>query len=492
MNKILCSLLLFWLLPLLGNSQSLQWERIIDFSNNTTTNIEFGGTRDNLLDLTMIDSSNILASVYCEKFPITGSGTFYSKPIILLLNSNGVSLDTLILEDTISDFKVSLDRTKKRIWVAYRTANFPYTRTVIEKINFRGFTIVRRDFQGADRIDSLPANIIKLLPSSDGGFYILANRNRRIGTQNTEPWQISRFDSLGNRRWVKEYLYTYAFGFPTGGEFLPNGNLFVNGWAGREIYGIEIDTATGNMVNRKVFFTHPENAGWFFSSVHRAADGYIVTGYDSRNNSTNVNRYFFGKYNDTLGLVWGAMSNYSVTFINPMADSTFWLGTKVGPNSIYQRMGPDSTVLHSVVLSTDSPVEYTGVGYSGHFNNNNAIFGGVTQRSTTQGTALYFCKIDSIGTPYNPIYPPVGPVLTSNKGQNQEPNLQVYPNPFTNTLRLSHKGTAQLLDVHGRVIISQAVEAGEELKVGNLPKGMYLLRLQSMGGKLYVRKVVRE
>ncbi len=59
-------------------------------------------------------------------------------------------------------------------------------------------------------------------------------------------------------------------------------------------------------------------------------------------------------------------------------------------------------------------------------------------------------------------------------------------------LTLSHKGNAQLLDVHGRVIISQAVEAGEELKVSNLPKGMYLLRLQSVGGKLYVRKVVRE
>ena len=101
-------------------------------------------------------------------------------------------------------------------------------------------------------------------------------------------------------------------------------------------------------------------------------------------------------------------------------------------------------------------------------------------------------KVANFGIPYNPIYPPVGPVLTSNQRQNQEPNLQVYPNPFTNTLRLSHKGNAQLLDVHGRVVISQAVEAGEELKVGNLPKGMYLLRLQSVGGKLYVRKVVRE
>jgi hypothetical protein len=82
----------------------------------------------------------------------------------------------------------------------------------------------------------------------------------------------------------------------------------------------------------------------------------------------------------------------------------------------------------------------------------------------------------------------VSNVLTDNSNI----DLQIYPNPFTNTLRLSHKGTAQLLDIHGRVILSQPVEAGEELKVGSLTKGMYLLRLQSVGGKLYVRKVVRE
>ncbi len=489
MKNLLISLLLIWLLPIWGNSQSLRWERIHDVSNFSNSSLTAG---DLLYDLFVQDTSLSFASNWTGKFAFRVLNSNKYNPTFYSLNNNGDIIDTLKIQDTVLGFYSCLDRTRKRIWVAYPTANFPHIRMVIEKINFRGFTIARKDFQGDDYIDSLPGTIHKLLPASDGGFYLLGSVTRRIGTQNTEPWQISRFDSLGNRKWVKEYLYTYAFGSPTGGEFLPNGNLFATGWAGREIYGLEIDTATGNMVNRKVFFTHPANAGWFFSSVHRAADGYIVTGYDSRNSSSNVNRYYFGKYNDTLGLVWGSMSNYSVTFINPMSDSTFWLGTKVGPNSVYQRMGRDSTVLHSIILSTDVDRDYTGISYSGHFNDQSAIFGGTTQRSTTQGTALYFCKIDSIGTPYNPVYPPVGPVLTSNQRQNQEPNLQVYPNPFTNTLRLSHKGTAQILDVHGRVVLSQPIEAGEELKVNNLPKGMYLLRLQSVAGKMYVRKVVRE
>jgi hypothetical protein len=105
---------------------------------------------------------------------------------------------------------------------------------------------------------------------------------------------------------------------------------------------------------------------------------------------------------------------------------------------------------------------------------------------------MYLCKIDNIGRPFVTGGGPQLVLSNQEKEPEAEPNLQVYPNPFTNTLRLSHKGTAQLLDVHGRVIFSQPVEAGEELKVGNLPKGMYLLRLQSVGGKLYVRKVINE
>jgi hypothetical protein len=177
-----------------------------------------------------------------------------------------------------------------------------------------------------------------------------------------------------------------------------------------------------------------------------------------------------------------------------MSDSSVWVARRIqGGNYQYFRFGSDSTLRIQINLSSNiqNDNSYTTIGNVAHFNDQSAIFGGNIQTSTTQGTALYFCKIDSIGTPYNPVYPPVGPVLTSNQ-KHQEPNLQVYPNPFTNTLRLSHKGTAQLLDVHGRVALSQPVEAGEELKVANLPKGMYLLRLQSVGGKLYVRKVVKD
>jgi hypothetical protein len=493
MKKTLFSFILIWLLPFWGNSQTLLWERIHDVSNLTNSTLT---TDDLVYDLLVQDTSLSFALNWTGKFAFRVSNLNRYNPTIYSLNSNGDIIDTIKIQDTVLGSSIALDRSRKRIWVAYRTENFPYTRTVIEKINFRGFSIVRRDFRGVDRIDSLPATIYKLLPSSDGGFYMLGGRTRVINGQNTEPWQVSRFDSLGNRRWVKEYVYTYAFGNPTGGEFLPNGNLFISGWAGREIYGLEIDTATGSMVNRKVFFTHPENVGWSGVWLSRSPGGYYLAAGDSRNNPET--KFLFCRFqetSDSLRMVWGGLSNNSYIYPNSLADSTVWVAKRTeGGFFEYIRVRPDSSIQIRINLSSNPQIgsNYTDLSSIGHFTNQSAIFGGNIRTPTTQGTALYFCKIDSIGTPYNPVYPPVGPVLTSNQRQNQEPNLQVYPNPFTNTLRLSHKGTAQLLDVHGRVILSQPVEAGEELKVANLPKGMYLLRLQSVGGKLYVRKVVRE
>jgi len=471
-----------------GNCQSLVWERTIDLS---TSNLE--GNSDAILDLCVQDSNNIFINALANCFSIPTPNGRYQRPILLKANSQGILIDTIIVEDTVFGYRFTLDRLKKRLWMIFQTQNYPYGRLVFQKINFQGFTLARRDFWLDSSIpDSLSYDIMKLVPSNDGGFYILATMSRNISGQSSDLWQVSRWDSLGNRRWVKEYLYTYAYGQPQQAEFLPNGNLFVSGWAGREIMALEIDTATGRAVNRKVLYTHPENTGWFTTGVKRCPGGYLISAYDSRN-SSSVNRYFFGKFNDTLGRVWGARSSSGMgTMITPLVDSTFWIGTKSGNRTLYQRMGPDSTVLQTVVLSVDNPGESTGIGFVGHFTNLSAVFGGSTTRRTTRGSALYLCKIDSIGTPYNPVYPPVGPVPVATKNRIVEPDLQVFPNPFTHTLRISHRGTLQLLDIHGRKVMAQAVEAGQEINTVSLPRGMYLLRFTSAAGKGYARKVVRE
>jgi hypothetical protein len=274
--------------------------------------------------------------------------------------------------------------------------------------------------------------------------------------------------------------------------------LFVSGYSGREIMGLEIDTANGMALERKLFYTFPNaTVGWQSGKATRTPQGYLIEGINYSQDSSTL----LALVNDSLRMVWSEIqpTNNKLDLI-PMADSSFWYlrAQRRGSTTLnrmdywYEKVDKNRNVIVSINLNSDSNTVDRRIRSVAHISDGSAIFGGSVTTSSTVGSALYLLKIDRIGTPYNPVYPPVGPVLTSNQKQNQEPNLQVYPNPFTNTLRLSHKGNAQLLDVHGRVILSQPVEAGEELKVGSLPKGMYLLRLQSVGGKLYVRKVVRE
>jgi hypothetical protein len=469
--------------------QRVTWERTYD--------IHFGS--ELISQVILQDTGRIFCDVRSAKFTIFTARGNRTKPVIYSYNSQGSYLDSISVYDTTMGYLMCLNRTKKHFWFHYNVSNPPYNRTVFHRVNFRGFTLARRDFRLTEpQPDSMPTIFKKLIPAPDGGFYLLAARELTVANQAREHWQVSRWDSLANRRWVKEYVYNYAIGQPEHAEFLPNGNLFVSGYSGREIMGLEIDTANGRALERKLFYTFPNvTVGWQSGKATRTPQGYLIEGINySRDSST-----LLALVNDSLSMVWSEIlpTNNKLDLI-PMADSSFWYlrAQRRGSTTLnrmdywYEKVDKNRNVIISINLNSDSNTVDRRIRSVAYISDGSAIFGGSVTTSSTVGSALYLLKIDRIGTPYNPVYPPVGPVLSSNQNVNQEPNLQVYPNPFTNTLRLSHKGTAQLLDVHGRVIISQPVEAGEELKVGNLPKGMYLLRLQSVGGKLYVRKVIKE
>ena len=164
MKKIITYLLIFWLLPYVGNSQSIVWERSIDVSTIIMT-----GGEDRVADIAIYDTLTSFCSSTCGRFGGNSiSGSSFYNPVVFKLNSNGIIQDTFIISDSILfSHRIALNRRRQHIWVAYRTSIVPYTRMVIEKLNFQGFTIVRRDFQGLERIDSIPASIYKLLPYID-------------------------------------------------------------------------------------------------------------------------------------------------------------------------------------------------------------------------------------------------------------------------------------------------------------------------------------
>jgi len=188
MKKLLALIILFWLLPFVGNSQSLLWERVLDLS---TSNLE--GNSDAILDLCVQDSNNIFINALANCFSIPTPNGRYQRPILLKANSQGILIDTIIVEDTVFGYRFTLDRLKKRLWIVFQTQNYPYGRLVFQKINFQGFTLARRDFWLDNAIpDSLSYDIMKLVPSNDGGFYILATMSRNISGQSSDLWQVSR------------------------------------------------------------------------------------------------------------------------------------------------------------------------------------------------------------------------------------------------------------------------------------------------------------
>jgi len=470
-------------------SQSIVWETRFDFG------LLEGRypSMDEFVDLSILDTSTFFSNCRTIKYSVVYSGTNY-KPVVLKHNNRGEVIDSFVYFDTVNSYQFTIDRSKRRLWMVYQKIG-RRQRLVLQKINAQGQIIQYNALVlgGQANADSIPRDIYKLLPSTDGGFYIIATAPRVIASQNVTLWQVSRWDSLGVRRWVREYRDNFVYGAPNNAEILPNGELMVSGWKGTEVIALHIDTGNGAQISRKVLFINPRGVGWNETFVRKLPDGYLVTGNDLGNPAQGI----IMKLNDSLTRVWGS---YPSTLIGQniqiMADSSFWMLYPRGNNFFYDHFSKDSVVLNSLTLTNYRPntsIE-TYLSKVEYFANGDAIIGGDKEYldGTERNKDIVLIKVANFGTPYNPVYPPVGPVPVANKKRIVEPDLQVFPNPFTHTLRISHKGTMQLLDIHGRKVMAQAVEAGQEINTGALPRGMYLLRFTSSAGKGYVRKVVRE
>jgi hypothetical protein len=81
---------------------------------------------------------------------------------------------------------------------------------------------------------------------------------------------------------------------------------------------------------------------------------------------------------------------------------------------------------------------------------------------------------------------------------NSGADFQMYPNPVSDILTLiipiSNSGVShvRLLDLNGKVLMSQPTEAGMrtmELNVSGLPKGLYFVKLESKG-KVNLKRLV--
>jgi hypothetical protein len=80
--------------------------------------------------------------------------------------------------------------------------------------------------------------------------------------------------------------------------------------------------------------------------------------------------------------------------------------------------------------------------------------------------------------------------VNTNIQQTSDNGVSIYPNPVTESFRINGINApteVTVTDLSGRTVLQQIVEAGESVAVGNLPKGVYIVRA---GGKTL--KVVKK
>jgi hypothetical protein len=100
-------------------------------------------------------------------------------------------------------------------------------------------------------------------------------------------------------------------------------------------------------------------------------------------------------------------------------------------------------------------------------------------------------KLDSNGclTPSNCGYPSLNVVEKMKLAK----DIIVYPNPFSETLQIESENPIdeiQVFDVFGKLVFQNA-KPTNQLEVGFLPNGIYLLKLKTATGEWVSQKVVK-
>jgi hypothetical protein len=232
-------------------AQSVVWQREIDYAPITSID----GDNDQLLNLHLVDTNTFYSLVYTGLRSIPSRGAYY--PLMFKHRaSDGVIIDTIRFFDTTSIALSCYNPLKKQFWIIQRREGRSGFRSLAQKIDLNGRTLVYQPYR--NRVsDSVTGYPNKIIPAADGGYYLLGAQDVTFNNQELRLWQVTRWDSTATRKWTGQYMFEYTAGVPQEAEFLPNGNLFVSGWHGPQIMALEIDTANGRMLDRKILFTHP-------------------------------------------------------------------------------------------------------------------------------------------------------------------------------------------------------------------------------------------
>jgi len=103
-----------------------------------------------------------------------------------------------------------------------------------------------------------------------------------------------------------------------------------------------------------------------------------------------------------------------------------------------------------------------------------------------QGNGVYTFRAVTAGRT-SPLSNPI--VITSANNQLASTQFQVFPNPAAGkvTVKTNGTGTIQILDMVGKVVLTQSATGSDELNISKLATGVYTVKVGNATQKLVVK-----
>jgi hypothetical protein len=370
-------------------------------------------------------------------------------------------------------------------------------------------------------------DMVNHIIETDDGYFITGSAVGQHATSSN--WQQAalahKIDFLSVKQWDHSFIFGNAQDVSVDAYYdeISDEIYMLANYSVSHQFGVTVfENATGNVVTAKTWYALQADLNHYAFSIMESSnpDNLIITGYDrsetwisggiSKNSKTNLFVYEFEK---STGLQFGNSYQYLVEHNDMVTDPyNFWNGQM--PLIYY----PD---INFNFEDAAGNTNYFHIGYktrptSADFTNSH-IF-------KTESDKLNECENISLTFSQNPVTMQLLPNVDSLAGltvttvpfsmtntsmsiaedqctsslstieNDLNKKIAIYPNPVLDYLNfdLENIQSYTVLDVLGRVVLSNSKITSQSIYLENLYKGIYILKLESTNNKVYTSKFIKQ